>query len=71
MQIIRRQNSTSKTARSAIRFREPIVGRTGLHRVGASIGYAIGAAAEDFTRLAAAADAEMYREKRRAREPVS
>jgi diguanylate cyclase (GGDEF)-like protein len=41
---------------------EPVVGRTGVRRVTASIGYAVGAVA-DFARLVAAADAEMYREK--------
>jgi diguanylate cyclase (GGDEF)-like protein len=55
--------------RSAIA--EPICGRTGVHRVGASIGYAIGRTGEDLSRLIAAADAEMYREKRRASAPVS
>jgi diguanylate cyclase (GGDEF)-like protein len=52
-------------------IREPICGSTGVHRIGASIGYAIGRAGEDFSRLVATADAEMYREKRRANAPVS
>jgi diguanylate cyclase (GGDEF)-like protein len=60
---------TAQRLREAIR--EPICGRTGIHRIGASIGYAIGTEAEDFTRLVAAADEAMYREKRRTREPVS
>ena len=41
---------------------EPVVGRTGVRRVTASIGCAVGAVT-DFARLVAAADAEMYREK--------
>jgi diguanylate cyclase (GGDEF)-like protein len=49
---------------------EPICGSTGMHRVGASIGYAIGRAGEDFSRLVATADAAMYKEKRRATAPV-
>jgi diguanylate cyclase (GGDEF)-like protein len=60
---------TAQRLREAIR--EPIPGPGGPHRIGASIGYAVGTAAEDFTPLAAAADAEMYREKRRANAPVS
>jgi diguanylate cyclase (GGDEF)-like protein len=60
---------TAQRLREAIR--EPICGATGVHRVGASIGYAIGVAGEDFSGLVAAADAAMYREKRRANAPVS
>jgi len=60
---------TAERLREAIR--EPICGPRGVHRIGASIGYAIGAAGEDFAELVAAADAAMYREKRRASAPVS
>jgi diguanylate cyclase (GGDEF)-like protein len=42
---------------------EPIVGRTGVRQVTASIGLALGTAADDFSALVAAADAEMYKEK--------
>jgi diguanylate cyclase (GGDEF)-like protein len=42
---------------------EPIVGRTGVRQVTASIGVALGTAADDFAELAAAADLQMYREK--------
>jgi diguanylate cyclase (GGDEF)-like protein len=44
---------------------EPIHGRTGVHRIGASIGCAVGDVVDDFSRLVAAADAEMYRAKHR------
>jgi diguanylate cyclase (GGDEF)-like protein len=44
---------------------DPIAGRDGVHRVGASIGCAVGDAAGDFSRLIAAADADMYRAKHR------
>jgi diguanylate cyclase (GGDEF)-like protein len=44
---------------------EPIRAGGGLFRVGASIGYAVGAAGDDLTGLVATADAAMYREKRR------
>jgi diguanylate cyclase (GGDEF)-like protein len=44
---------------------EPIAGRNGVHRVGASIGCAIGDVIDDFSRLVAAADAEMYAVKHR------
>ncbi|MEU7901486.1 diguanylate cyclase domain-containing protein [Actinoplanes sp. NPDC049118] len=60
--------ATAHRLRAAIA--EPICGGTGVHRVGASIGYAIGRAGEDFSRLVAAADAEMYTEKRRTNAPV-
>ncbi|MET8149323.1 GGDEF domain-containing protein, partial [Actinoplanes sp. NPDC005259] len=60
--------ATAQRLRAAIA--EPICGATGVHRVGASIGYAIGRAGEDFSRLVAAADAAMYIEKRRANAPV-
>ncbi|MFI7543982.1 diguanylate cyclase domain-containing protein [Actinoplanes sp. NPDC049599] len=59
---------TAQRLREAIR--EPIRGPGGMHQVGASIGYALGRAGEDFARLAATADAEMYREKRRVSAPV-
>ncbi|GAA3337196.1 hypothetical protein GCM10020358_12590 [Amorphoplanes nipponensis] len=59
---------TAQRLREAIR--EPIYGTTGVYRIGASVGYALGTAGEDFARLAAAADAAMYREKRRANAPV-
>jgi diguanylate cyclase (GGDEF)-like protein len=59
---------TAQRLREAIR--EPICGRTGMYRIGASIGYAIGTAGQDFSRLIATADAAMYREKRRASAPV-
>jgi diguanylate cyclase (GGDEF)-like protein len=60
---------TAQRLRAAIR--DPIRGPAGLHRIGASIGWAIGPAGEDFAPLVAAADAEMYREKRRANAAVS
>jgi len=60
---------TAQRLRAAIR--EPICGMTGVHRIGASIGHALGAAGEDFAQLVAAADEDMYREKRRASAPVS
>jgi diguanylate cyclase (GGDEF)-like protein len=44
---------------------EPVVGRTGVRRVTASVGCAVGLVTDDFSRLVAAADAEMYREKHR------
>jgi diguanylate cyclase (GGDEF)-like protein len=44
---------------------EPITVRDGVHRVGASIGCALGDVAGDFSLLIAAADAEMYRAKHR------
>jgi diguanylate cyclase (GGDEF)-like protein len=60
---------TAQRLREAIR--EPICGTTGVYRIGASIGHALGRAGEDFSRLVATADAEMYKEKRRANAPVS
>jgi diguanylate cyclase (GGDEF)-like protein len=42
---------------------EPIVGRSGVRRVTASVGVALGDVTDDFADLIAAADAEMYREK--------
>jgi len=60
--------ATAQRLRAAIA--EPICGDTGVYRVGASIGYAIGRAGEDFSRLVGAADAAMYAEKRRANAPV-
>lgn len=44
---------------------EPITCRTGVHRVGASIGVALGREIADFGQLVAAADADMYRAKGR------
>jgi diguanylate cyclase (GGDEF)-like protein len=55
--------------RSAIA--EPICGSTGVHKVGASIGYALGRPGEDLSALVTLADAEMYKEKRRTSAPVS
>jgi diguanylate cyclase (GGDEF)-like protein len=46
---------------------EPITGRSGVYRVGASVGCAIGQVTDDFSALVAAADADMYRVKRRHR----
>ena len=54
---------TAERLRTAIA--EPVHGHTGVHFVRASIGYAIGTPADDFSRLVAAADAEMYRVKHR------
>ncbi|RZU51812.1 diguanylate cyclase (GGDEF)-like protein [Krasilnikovia cinnamomea] len=52
----------------AARFRavvaQPVVGRTGTHRVTASVGCAIGTVADGFSRLLRVADTEMYRAKR-------
>jgi len=59
---------TAQRLREAIR--EPIHHRGGSHRIGASIGHAVGPAGGDFVQLAAAADAAMYRDKRRATAPV-
>ncbi len=59
---------TAQRLREAIR--EPIPGRGGPRRIGASVGCAVGPAAGDFAQLAAAADAAMYREKRRATAPA-
>jgi len=53
--------------RLAIVISEPIEGRTGVHRVGASVGCAIGQVTDDFSALVAAADADMYRVKRQHR----
>ncbi|GAB1644832.1 diguanylate cyclase domain-containing protein [Krasilnikovia sp. MM14-A1259] len=54
---------------TAARFRavvaQPVVGRTGTHRVTASVGCAIGTVTDGFAQLLAVADAEMYRAKRR------
>jgi diguanylate cyclase (GGDEF)-like protein len=44
---------------------EPITCRSGVHRVGASIGVALGRDVTDFGRLVADADADMYRSKAR------
>ena len=44
---------------------EPVHGRAGVHFVRASVGYAIGAATDDVSKLIVAADAEMYRVKHR------
>ena len=44
---------------------EPVHGRAGVHFVRASIGYAIGTATDDFSKLIAVADTEMYRVKHR------
>lgn len=44
---------------------QPIVCRSGVHRVGASIGVALGREVTDFGQLVAAADADMYRSKAR------
>jgi diguanylate cyclase (GGDEF)-like protein len=43
---------------------KPIETAGGVHFVGASVGAALGAAGDDFARLVAAADAEMYKAKR-------
>jgi diguanylate cyclase (GGDEF)-like protein len=43
---------------------KPIETSGGVHFVGASVGAALGTAGDDFARLVAAADAEMYRAKR-------
>jgi diguanylate cyclase (GGDEF)-like protein len=51
------------TARLRHAIAEPIHGRTGVHRVGASIGCAVGDVVDDFSRMVAAADAAMYRVK--------
>ncbi|MEU4222459.1 diguanylate cyclase domain-containing protein [Actinoplanes sp. NPDC026623] len=59
---------TARRLRAAIA--EPICGDTGVYRVGASIGYAIGRPGEDFSRLVATADAAMYAEKRSSNAPV-
>ncbi|AGL17820.1 sensor domain-containing diguanylate cyclase [Actinoplanes sp. N902-109] len=45
---------------------EPIKGSTGLHRVGASVGWALGATGDDVTELIVQADHAMYEQKRRA-----
>jgi len=54
-------------AETAARLRrviaEPIVGRTGVRQVTASIGFALGKVGDDFADLIAAADAAMYTEK--------
>lgn len=62
-------SDTAQRLRAAIAA--PICGATGVHRVGASVGYALGRAGEDHARLVAAADAAMYREKRRSTASVS
>ncbi|WP_158647688.1 GGDEF domain-containing protein [Actinoplanes sp. ATCC 53533] len=59
---------TAQRLREAIA--EPICGTTGVYRIGASVGYALGHAGEDYSRLVPAADAAMYREKRRSVAPV-
>jgi diguanylate cyclase (GGDEF)-like protein len=46
---------------------EPIAVGSGVHRVGASVGCAIGQVTDDFSVLVAAADADMYRVKRKHR----
>jgi diguanylate cyclase (GGDEF)-like protein len=53
------------TARLRQAIAEPIPGRTGVYRVGASVGCAIGDVVDDFSRLVAEADADMYRAKHR------
>ncbi|BCJ48660.1 hypothetical protein Asp14428_01350 [Actinoplanes sp. NBRC 14428] len=45
---------------------EPIQGGTGVHRVGASVGWALGGPGDDVEALVARADHAMYRQKRRA-----
>lgn len=55
---------TAERLRAAIA--EPVRGATGLHRVGASVGWAIGETGDDIEALAARADHAMYRQKRRA-----
>jgi diguanylate cyclase (GGDEF)-like protein len=50
---------------------EPIRARTGIFHVGASIGCAVGAVGDDFSRLVAAADAAMYRSKHARRRSMS
>jgi len=56
-------------ARTAERLRvalaEPITGSTGVHRVGASVGWALGETGDDVGSLVAEADHAMYRQKRR------
>ena len=59
---------TAQRLREAIA--EPICGTTGGYRIGASVGYALGRAGEDYSRLVPTADAAMYREKRRSAAPV-
>ncbi|GGQ58844.1 diguanylate cyclase domain-containing protein [Couchioplanes azureus] len=54
---------TAERLRAAIA--EPIAAGTGMHRVGASVGWALGAAGDDVQTLVARADAAMYRHKRR------
>jgi len=54
--------------RLRVAIAEPICGKTGMHQVGASVGYALGQAGDDLSGLVAAADTEMYREKRRAKQ---
>jgi diguanylate cyclase (GGDEF)-like protein len=55
---------TAQRLREALR--EPIKGTTGLHRVGASVGWALGDASDDIQHLIVQADHAMYAEKRRA-----
>ena len=56
-------------ARTAERLRaalaEPITGSTGVHHVGASVGWALGETGDDVGSLVAEADHAMYRQKRR------
>ena len=51
--------------RLRIAIAEPVHGRAGVHFVRASVGYTIGAVTDDFSKLVALADAEMYRAKHR------
>jgi diguanylate cyclase (GGDEF)-like protein len=55
---------TAERVRAAIA--EPIHCATGVHRVGASVGWALGETGDDVQALAARADHAMYRQKRRA-----
>ncbi|MEV6600974.1 diguanylate cyclase [Actinoplanes sp. NPDC051346] len=54
---------TAERLRTAIA--EPIAAGTGTHRVGASVGWALGTAGDDVQFLVARADEAMYRRKRR------
>ncbi|MGA5302841.1 diguanylate cyclase domain-containing protein [Nucisporomicrobium flavum] len=54
---------TAERLRAALA--EPISGPTGVHRVGASVGWALGRTGDDLERLVADADHAMYRQKRR------
>ncbi|MFI5494985.1 diguanylate cyclase domain-containing protein [Actinoplanes sp. NPDC051859] len=55
--------SAAERLRAAIA--EPVSATTGIHRVGASVGWAVGATGDDVQALVARADEAMYRRKRR------